>query len=71
MCPPPHTHTPPPPPPGEVMAFNVLEVRPDTELGKLSAAISSRVQLEAHTVLECYGSVAAATALWVRQKRQT
>lgn len=49
------------------MAFNVLNVMADTELKKLSAAIVARMKEQAHTVIECYGSVAVATGVRVRR----
>lgn len=47
------------------MTSNTMPVRASTDSRKLAAAIAARMRSEGHTVLECFGPVAAAIALQV------
>jgi hypothetical protein len=53
------------------MAFNTMIVRPNTDMQRLAAAIVARMKGQGHTVLECFGGIAAATALRVRACKHT
>lgn len=51
---------------GEVLTDNALYVKAGTDKRELASAIAARIRQAAHTVLECYGSSAVATAVQVR-----